>query len=602
MQRNWIGRSTGVEIDFQVDGRQMKIPVFTTRPDTLYGVTFFVLAPEHAHVPALTTLAQRSEVQAYQAQAAQRSEVERMVADRDKRGAFTGSYVINPLSGRRLPVWIADYVLPGYGSGAVMGVPSHDPRDFEFARRYDLPVQVVILPEGGQSADDAAALEAYTGEGFLVNSGPYDGLPSQAAAQRITNDLEASGAGRTRVQYRMRDWLISRQRYWGTPIPIIYCEQCGTVPVPEDQLPVLLPEMVDFQPDGSGRSPLARIPEFVHTVCPVCGGVAERETDTMGGFACSSWYFLRFTSPHYRQGPFEPQAMRYWMPVDLYVGGAEHAVLHLLYARFWTKVMADAGMLPFDEPFSKLMSQGQMMGPDGLRMSKSRGNVVTPDSMVESYGADALRIYELFMAPFEQDVDWTTQGISGARRFLSRLWRLYAATYHAGAAYRDKDARLERSLHRTIQQVSERLQSWRFNTMVSALMEFTNELEEVQSRGGWRTGTFHQALDALLVLLAPAAPFIAEEMWRRCGHTGSVHAQSWLEWDAELARWNTVEVAVQINGRLRQVISVSIEAERSEVEQEAQSQAKVQQHLEGAEVVRSVYVPGKILNLITRSR
>jgi leucyl-tRNA synthetase len=600
MQRNWIGRSPGVEIEFLVEGKGFSIPVFTTRPDTLYGATFFLLAPEHALVSELTTEAQRLEVEAYQAQAAQRSEVERMLEDREKTGAFTGSYVTNPLSKKRLPVWIADYVLPGYGSGAVMGVPAHDARDFEFSRKYSLPVQVVIAPDREVSPEGLLDGQAYTGGGYLVNSDAYNGLSSQEAAQRIASDLETAGRGRGKVQYRMRDWLISRQRYWGTPIPIVYCAECGTVPVAEDQLPVLLPEMVDFQPDGSGRSPLRRIPEFVHTTCPQCGGSAERETDTMGGFACSSWYFLRFTSPHFRRGPFEPGAMRYWMPVDLYVGGAEHAVLHLLYARFWTKVMCDAGLIPFDEPFSKLMSQGQMMGTDGVRMSKSRGNVVTPDSVVESYGADALRIYELFMAPFEQDVDWTTEGISGAWRFLNRIWHLYAATYQASTAAQEQDEKLERSLHRTIQQVSERLQSWRFNTMVSALMEFANELDAIQRRGDWRTKTFHQALDALLVLLAPSAPHIAEEMWKRSGHAGSIHAQNWPEWDDELARSETVEVAVQIDGRVRTVIMVPAGAERSDVEQAAFAQGKVKQHLEGAEVVRSVYVPGKILNLITR--
>jgi leucyl-tRNA synthetase len=597
MQRNWIGRSQGCEIVFSAEQGQ-PVPVFTTRPDTLLGATFFVLAPEHPMVSAITTPEQRFRVEAYVDQAARQSEVERMAEARPKTGVFTGAYVINPLNGERIPVWIADYVLLGYGSGAVMGVPAHDPRDFEFARQFSLPVRAVVSPPGAASLDGEVWTEAYTGEGELVNSGPYDGLPSLEAIGRICADLQRRQAGGPKVNYRMRDWLISRQRYWGTPIPIVYCDDCGTMPVPEDQLPVLLPPMQDFQPDGSGRSPLARLPEFVSTACPGCGGPAQRETDTMGGFACSSWYFLRFTSPHYHDGPFEPDAMRYWMPVDLYVGGAEHAVLHLLYARFWTKALADAGLLPFREPFAKLLNQGQLLGPDGQRMAKSRGNVITPDSMVESFGADALRVYELFMAPFEQDIAWSAEGINGARRFLNRVWKLFGDAYFTSAESQSSDPELARLMHKTICQASQRIEAFRFNTMVSSLMEFVNALSERYRTGTWGTVTFHQALETLLLLLAPAAPHIVEELWQLTGHPGSVHQQAWPTWDEALARDEMIQVPVQVNGRLREVIEVASDASPAEVQQAALTQPRVRQHLEGRSVKKVVYVPGKVLNIV----
>ncbi|RPI33019.1 MAG: leucine--tRNA ligase [Chloroflexota bacterium] len=602
MQRNWIGRSEGCELVFHSQAGEA-FPVFTTRPDTIYGVTFFALAPEHPLINAITSPAQRAEIDAYVQEAVRRSEVERMADTSHKTGVFTGGYVTNPLSGESIPVWVADYVLPSYGSGAVMGVPAHDGRDFDFARQFGLPVREVIVPQPG-TAQEAVIEQAYTGEGFVINSGPYTGLPSGEAARRIVTEVESRGLGQRAVKYRMRDWLISRQRYWGAPIPIVHCQDCGEVPVPADQLPVLLPEMDDFKPDGSGRSPLARLPGFVNTTCPACGGPARRETDTMGGFACSSWYFLRFTSPNYDQGPFEPQAMAYWMPVDLYVGGAEHAVLHLLYARFWTKVMADAGLVPFREPFPRLLNQGQLMGPDGQRMSKSRGNVITPDSIVATHGADALRIYEMFMAPFEQDVDWSDEGITGARRFIKRVWALYRDLYHASGSASDRDPALERLLHKTIRRVSERIEGFRFNTMVSGLMEFTNALVERQQTGGWRTATFRQALETLLRLMAPAAPHVAEELWQLTGHSGSVHRQSWPEWDPEAAQDEIAKIAVQVDGKLRAVIDAPVEAPQAEVEAQAiqaLKQDKNRHHLSGREVVRIVYIPGRVLNLVTRA-
>lgn len=598
MQRNWIGRSEGVHISFLTEAGH-PVSVFTTRPDTLYGVTFFALAPEHALVDQLTTDEHRMEVESYVALSNQQSEIERMSEARQKSGVFSGAYVLNPINSERVPVWIADYVLPTYGGGAVMGVPAHDQRDFEFARQYSLLVKRVIAPPD-QPASEGDLPEAYLDPGTMVNSGPYNGLPNQEAAMQITAYLEEEILGRRTVQYHMRDWLISRQRYWGSPIPIVYCDTCGEMPVPEQELPVLLPAMQDFQPDGSGRSPLARLPEFVNTTCPQCQGPARRETDTMGGFADSSWYFLRFTSPHYDQGPFEPQAMRYWMPVDLYVGGAEHAVLHLLYARFWTRVMADASLVPFREPFTKLLNQGTLLGPDGFRMSKSRGNVITPDSMVEAYGADALRIYELFMAPFEQDVGWSTQGIQGARRFLNRTWHIYRQAYQTKDVYSGNDIDLERSLHKTIRQVMERIEDFRFNTLVSTLMEFTRMLSEKQRVGGWRTETYYQALETLLILLAPVVPHVADELWQLTGHTGSVHQQPWPAWDAVLAIDETVQIAIQVDGKLRAVIGVFQDISQAEVEKQGLAQARVQQNLAGREISRLIYVPGKVLNIVTR--
>jgi len=593
MQRNWIGRSQGCEIDFRTEKGDL-IPVFTTRPDTVYGATFFVFAPEHPLVPRLTMVAQRSEVEAYIEQAIRQSEIERTADTREKTGVFIGGYVVNPLNGERIPVFIADYVLLTYGTGAVMGVPAHDQRDFEFAQKYGLEIRQVIVPVGVRHASPMP--EAYVEPGVMVNSGPFDGLPSEEAKQRICDHLEEHDQGRRTVQYRMRDWLISRQRYWGTPIPIIHCPDCGEMPVPEIDLPVLLPEMEDFTPDGSGRSPLGRVPEFVNVTCPHCGGQAQRETDTMGGFACSSWYFLRFTSPHYQEGPFEPQAMNYWMPVDLYVGGAEHAVLHLMYARFWTKVFADEGLLPFREPFSRLINQGQLHGPDGQRMSKSRGNVITPDEIVAEYGADALRVYGLFMAPFEQNVDWNTEGISGARRFLNRIWNLIV-TYWPSFV-NGLDPALERKRHRTIQAVTERIGTFRFNTMISALMEFVNVLYVRVNANQWRTVTFKEGLETLLILLAPTTPYIAEELWTQTGHEFSIHQQSWPTFDLELARVEPMEIPVQINGKVRGIIQAEAQTSEAEALRTASLTPEIQKYLVGREIGRVIYVPGKILNIV----
>jgi len=425
MQRNWIGRSEGVEFEMQVDGHPgARFQVYTTRPETVYGMTFAVLAPEHPLLQQIPTTEQRANVRDYAEKARRLPEIERLNAERARDGMFTGAYAINPANGQRVPVFVADYVLMSYGTGAIMAVPAHDQRDYEFAQKYDLPSVTVIQPDQQTWTAD----RAFEGHGTMVNSGQFDGQPSTEAWHGIASMMESRGYGQRRVQYRMRDWLISRQRYWGAPIPMIHCAQCGTVPVPDSDLPVLLPHMPDYLPRGDGQSPLANLPGFIHTNCPACGGPAQRETDTMGGFACSSWYFMRFPDREYDQGPFNPAAIRRWLPVDLYVGGAEHAVMHLLYARFWTKVLADAGLIAFREPFPRLRSQGILHAADGKRMSKSRGNVVTPDEVVERHGADALRIYLLFMAPFDRNVNWDEEGISGAERFLQRIWRLAIGT------------------------------------------------------------------------------------------------------------------------------------------------------------------------------
>jgi leucyl-tRNA synthetase len=598
IQRKWIGRSEGTVIHFQSGDGQV-IPVFTTRPDTVFGATFFVMAPEHPLVSELTMEEKKAEVEAYTHQAARLSEVERTSVEREKTGVFTGGYVVNPMNAERIPVWIADYVLPTYGSGALMAVPAHDQRDFEFAMKFNLPVTVVITPP---DYTGEILTEAYTGDGTMINSQSFNGLPNREGADRLIETMEERSIGHAAVNYRMHDWLISRQRYWGAPIPIVYCSECGEVPVPEDQLPVLLPEMDDFTPDGTGRSPLARVPEFLNTDCPTCGGPAQRESDTMGGFACSSWYFLRFTSPDHHDSAFEPVAMRYWSPPDLYVGGAEHAVLHLLYARFWVKVMADAGLVPFREPFPRLLNQGILHAPDGRRMSKSRENVITPDETVAEFSADALRVYGMFMAPFDQDVGWNQEGINGAWRFLNRTWRLYVDNYAASAKATIEDPELERLLQKTIQGVTIRIENLRFNTMVSILMEFVNALVERQQRGASHTVTFHQALETLVVLLAPACPHITEELWFQTGHQGSVHQQPWPGWDDVLLQEEVVAIAVQVNGKMREVVKVPVEWDQNQVQEQAISLPGVLRNIENQEVTKVIYVPGKVLNLVTKRK
>ncbi|HET90386.1 MAG TPA: leucine--tRNA ligase [Chloroflexi bacterium] len=605
MQRNWIGRSEGIEFDMAVeeaDGSEASFTVYTTRPDTIYGVTFAALAPEHPLVLRITTPDRRAEVSAYSAEAARRSELERLQAGRD--GVFTGAYAVNPVNGVRVPVYVADYVLTSYGGGAIMAVPAHDGRDWDFAARHGIPAPVVIAPPDW---DGKPLAEAYTGPGVMVNSGLWNGLPSEEAKGRIAEWMEAQGIAHPTVQYRMRDWLISRQRYWGAPIPILYCDACGIQPVPEEDLPVDLPHIEAWLPGEDGRSPLANVPEFVHAICPRCGGPARRETDTMDGFACSSWYFLRFVSPDYADGPFDPAQLAVWGPPDLYVGGAEHAVMHLLYARFWTKVMADAGLVPFREPFPVLRSQGVMHARDPetdevCRMAKSAGNVVTPDSVAASYGADALRIHLLFVAPFDCNTVWEEEGIVGARRFLNRFWRLaleVAATERTPGS--PADANLRGTVHRTIERVTADVEAFKFNTAVAGLMECLNEMA-THSRVHGVTAGLVEAARVFVLLLAPFAPHVAEELWERLGEPYSVHRQPWPVWDESLAAEEAITLVVQVDGRLRDKLTVPAAIGEEEARQQALSCEGVRRQLEdeGRRVTRVVYVPGRLVNLVTQ--
>jgi leucyl-tRNA synthetase len=597
MQCNWIGRSEGVEFDMAVDGRPgLSFRVFTTRPDTVYGMTFAVLAPEHPLVDQITAPEQRAAVAAYVERTRRTTDVERLSAERRRDGVPTGAYAVNPVNGQPVPVFVADYVLPGYGTGAIMAVPAHDQRDLEFARQYGLPVVEVIRPPEAQYAD-----RAYEGAGTMVNSGPFDGQPSGEAWQGIAAMMEQAGYGRRIVQYRLRDWLISRQRYWGTPIPIVHCQGCGLVPVPETDLPVLLPHLPDFQPRGDGRSPLANLPEFVDTTCPACGGPARRETDTMGGFACSSWYFLRFADPCYQAGPFNPEAVRRWLPVDLYVGGAEHAVMHLLYARFWTKVLADAGLIGFREPFPRLRSQGIVHASDGKRMSKSRGNVVTPDEVVERYGADILRVYLLFIAPFDHNVIWEEEGIAGSERFLHRVWRICQGAAEQAERRADgqgaaQDA-LRKATHKAIRRVTDDVEAFKFNTALAAMMEWVNTLGAHLEEHG-KTSAFQEATGVLIRLLAPFAPHIAEELWSRRGGDSSVHQQPWPAYDPALAADETVTLIVQVNGKVRDRIAVPSGVADDDARLLALASPRVQACLTGRPPRQVIVVPSRLVNVV----
>ncbi len=599
MQRNWVGRSTGTEISFKLEHpgvEQEEIRVFTTRPDTTFGVTFMVLAPEHPLVLPLTSPERRREVEAYIEKSRRQTEIERLSTEKEKDGVFTGAHVINRLNGEKVPIWIADYVLLGYGTGAVMGVPAHDERDFAFARKYGLPVRVVVAPPGWDGGELA---EAYTEPGTMVNSGRFNGLPSQQGSEAITDFLEQQGWGKRTVSYRLRDWLISRQRYWGAPIPIVYCEKCGTVPVPEEDLPVLLPENAEFRP--TGESPLTYNEAFVNTSCPKCGGPARRETDTMDTFMCSSWYFLRYTSPHYDKGPFDPEKVRYWMPVDLYTGGAEHAVMHLLYARFFIKAIRDMGLVDFGEPFKRLFNQGIIIA-EHQKMSKSRGNVINPDAYVAELGADTVRAYLMFLGPWDQGGDWSDSGISGISRWLGRLWNLVLGGYEAktGPASERARADLQRVTHQTIRRVTSDIERFHFNTMIAALMEFCNYLARVKEAGNVSVASWNEAIETLLLLLAPAVPHITEELWERTGHTYSIHNQSWPQWDEALARDEEVTLVVQVNGRVRDRLLVPASISEEEALEMARGSQRVRAHTEGREIVRQVYVPGKLVNLVVK--
>ncbi len=760
MQKNWIGRSEGAEVIFHSEQGD-EILIYTTRPDTLWGATFMVLAPEHPLVEKLTSADRKAEVEEYKKFAQRQSAIERQSTDKEKTGVFIGAYAINPVNNQKIPIWIADYVMMGYGTGAIMAVPAHDERDFQFALKFGIPIIPVIartdnlakssvtvdsVKEGFaktlEEADIAFAekdnrfqvvmesdteiddyldiLDEFVKEGkwaavvgakwafafgdlgitefdsleeergilehlkkidptvadaktvmevlyrdpFLrdalfhdeygdmINSGEFSGTPGATAKKDVTDWLERAGKGRHAVNYKLRDWLISRQRYWGAPIPVIHCEDCGEVLVPEEELPVLLPDVENYMPSGSGESPLASIPEFVNVKCPNCGKPAKRETDTMGGFACSSWYFLRFVSPKLDTAPFDKDLAAYWLPVDLYVGGAEHAVMHLLYARFWTKVLHDAGMVPFVEPFKKLMNQGMVLAytphrtmqagdeieSDGdeqdhdliplfpeeaeamdpskiiwkyVKMSKSKRNVVTPDAMAEKFGADSLRIYELFVAPFEEAIQWSEEGMNGAFRFMGRVWRLvndwaekFDPNWKEGvlseAESNPKAKALRRKLHQTIRKVGEDIEEFAFNTAVAAMMELVNEMYPfAQSLGKEeRSAVMSEAVHNLVLILSPMAPHIADELWETLGYKGFTLEQSWPDFDAEAAKEEEVEVVIQINGKLRDRVTVPADSDDEALKSAAMASEKVKASIEGKNVKKIIVVSGKLVNIV----
>lgn len=596
LQENWIGRSEGVDISFDISHlniEEAELRTFTTRIDTIYGVTFMALAPEHPLIEKIVTPDKKSAISKYIQRARQQSEIERLAADREKTGEFTGCYAINQLNGDQIPIFAADYVLLSYGTGAVMGVPAHDQRDFEFATKKSLPIKVVISPKDWNGEELS---EAYIGSGLLVNSGAFDGISSDEGINLIAEHVENAGWGNRTISYRLRDWLISRQRYWGTPIPIIYCITCGTVPVPEENLPVELPRDADFRPKG--KSPLASNPTFLNTTCPNCGGKAERETDTMDTFVDSSWYQLRYVSPNYDKGPFDKELLNLWGAVDQYTGGAEHAVMHLLYTRFFTKALNKLGLLNFEEPFLRLFNQGTIIA-DHHKMSKSRGNVIAPDPFVESLGADVVRIYLMFLGPWEQGGDWSDSGIRGMTRWVNRVWDIA----HVDASKFDKvdketSQNLTRDTHKTIRKVITDLDRYHFNTAIAAMMEFSNKLGAIALKKNVSATDWGKAVTTLLVLLAPIAPHISEELWERLGNSYSIHNEKLPEWNEALAADETITLIVQVNGKVRDKISVQADISEDEAKEAALKSTNAQGFVGDKDIRKLIYVPGKLVNIV----
>ncbi|MHC1578174.1 MAG: leucine--tRNA ligase [Dehalococcoidia bacterium] len=598
MQKNWVGKSEGAEISFQLENEgieQKEIRVFTTRPDTIFGVTFFLLAPEHPLVSQLTTPEHKAEVAEYIDWCRRQSEYERLALEREKTGVFLGSYVVNPISRERVPIWIADYVLPTYGTGAVMAVPAHDERDFEFAKKFSLPVRTVIAPAGWTGEE---LREPYVEAGTMVNSREFSGLSSERGYDAICALLEEKGWGRRTVVYRLRDWLISRQRYWGAPIPMVYCDKCGIVPVPEKDLPVLLPPDAEFKP--TGESPLKYCESFVNTTCPKCSGPARRETDTMDTFMCSSWYFLRYTSPRTKSAPFDDNKVKYWLPVDLYTGGAEHAVMHLFYARFFIKTLRDMGLVDFDEPFTRLFNQGTIIYR-GDKMSKSRGNVIAPDEYVVELGADAVRGYLMFVGPWELGGEWNDRGIVGISRWLDRAWSLVTTDYASTIVDLEAERQILHMTHKTIREVTADLERFRFNTMLASLMEFSNYLSKVKESGAVSDSLWQEAIRCFLLLLAPTAPHLAEELWNRTGRPYSIHNQRWPQYDEELAREEQITLAIQVNGKLRDKVLVPASISEAEAKELAVNRERVRSYINDKAPARIVYVPKRVVNIVLAS-
>ena len=586
MQRNWIGRSEGAHVHFTIDGYEDTFTVFTTRPDTLFGATYAVLAPEHPFVEKITTAEQKEAVEAYLDQIKSKSDLERTDLAKDKTGVFTGAYAINPVNGERMPIWIADYVLMSYGTGAIMAVPAHDERDYEFAVKFELPIKEVVA--GGD-----VSKEAYTGDGEHVNSDFLNGLDKEEAISNMIQWLQANEKGEKQVTYRLRDWLFSRQRYWGEPIPVIHWEDGTTTAVPEDQLPLVLPKTTEIKPSGTGESPLANIDDWVNVVDPETGKKGRRETNTMPQWAGSCWYYLRYIDPTNSEALADAEKLKEWLPVDIYIGGAEHAVLHLLYARFWHKFLYDIGVVPTKEPFQKLFNQGMILGENNEKMSKSKGNVVNPDEIVESHGADTLRLYEMFMGPLDASIAWSTKGLDGARRFLDRVWRLLVDDNGelSSKVQESNDTTLERVYHQTVKKVTEDYEGLRFNTGISQLMVFINDAYKVDVLP-------KQYVEGFVKLLAPICPHTTEELWSKLGHEDTISYEAWPAFDEAKLVDDEVEIVVQINGKVRAKVNVPAEASREELQDIAMANEDVQEFIEGKTVRKVIAVPGKLVNIV----
>ena len=588
MQTEWIGKSYGAEVDFPVEGKDEKITVYTTRPDTLHGATFMVLAPEHKLAAGLATPDQKEAVDAYIYAASMKSNVDRM-QDKEKTGVFTGSYATNPLNGAKVPIWLSDYVLADYGTGAIMCVPAHDDRDFEFAKKFDIPI-IQVIAKDGKAIENMT--EAYTeASGTMINSGDWNGMESAVLKKEAPHIIEKMGIGRKTVNYKLRDWVFSRQRYWGEPIPIVHCPKCGNVPVPEEELPLRLPDVESYEPTGTGESPLAAIEDWVNCKCPKCGADAKRETNTMPQWAGSSWYFLRYVDSHNDKELVSKEKADKYLPVDMYIGGVEHAVLHLLYSRFYTKFLYDIGVVDFDEPFHKLFNQGMITGKNGIKMSKSKGNVISPDDLVRDYGCDSLRMYELFVGPPELDAEWDDRGIEGVYRFLSRFWNLVMDN-------KDKNIKASKEMikarHKMIHMITTRLEGFSLNTVISGFMECNNNLIAIAKKEG---GMDKETLEAAVLLLAPFAPHMGEELWEELGHTDSVFHHEWPAHDEEAMKDDEVEIPVQVNGKTKAVISIPVDISKEDAI--AKAKEVLGDKLSG-NIIKEIYVPKKIVNIVAK--
>lgn len=607
MQTNWIGRSEGAEIRFKIEGKEKELTVYTTRPDTIFGVSYMVIAPEH---PVVDELIKGSETEAecreFIKKVQNQSEIMRSATDTEKEGVFTGTYFIHPFTGEKIPLYLANYVFLDYGTGVVMGVPAHDQRDFDFAKKYNLPIKIVIQPEN-QNMKSEDMTEAFAAEGIMENSGQFNGMDSKEALASIIKYIDEKGIGEKKVNFRLRDWLISRQRYWGAPIPVVYCEKCGEVLVPEEQLPVILPENVEFT--GQGKSPLSECDEFVNTTCPKCGGPAKRETDTMDTFVCSSWYYLRYCDPHNDKMPFDKEKTDYWMNVDQYIGGVEHAILHLLYSRFFTKALHDFGYLSCEEPFENLLTQGMVL-KDGTKMSKSLGNVVSPEEIIEKYGADTARLFILFAAPPERDLDWNDTAVEGAYRFLNRVWRavedlksFVIDNTSDMSDLNDDDKKLRLAVHTTIKKVTADCERFSFNTAISSVMEMVNALyvyKEKVNKENYNKSVITEALESLVILLCPFVPHITSELWELLGKETDLTNENWPQYDENALVVDEIEIVLQINGKIRDKLKINPDMSPDEMKELALESGKIQELIDGKEIVKCIAVPKKLINIVVK--